>query len=206
MKKKYILGILFFSGLWGISEAVLGDALYSGDVPYASIPLTIIGFVILTFARVYLPQKGTAALIGVCAMLYKFLNEPFFACHLLGIALLGVCYEVFFSTSILRSRSLGAGAAVYLGYDLFALMITYVFRYDYWVQGGLGKVVSYVGIGGSIAALGCAVFVPLSFRLAEQLKARFAAPFRLRLRPAAVGVPVITMGLWIFSVVAFFYS
>ena len=206
MKKEYILGILFFSGLWGISEAVLGDALYRADVPYASVPLTIIGFVVLTFARVYLPQKGTAALIGVCAMLYKFLNEPFFACHLLGIALLGVCYEVFFSTSILRSRSLRAGAAVYLGYASFAVMITYVFRYDYWVQGGFGKVLSYVGIGGSIAALGCAVFVPLGFRLAEQLKARFGASFGLRLRPAAVGVPVVTTGLWIFSVVAFFCS
>ena len=206
MKKEYILGILFFSGLWGISEAVLGDALYSADVPYASIPLTIIGFVVLTFARAYFPQKGTAVLVAACAMLYKFLNEPFFACHLLGILLLGVCYEVFFSTSILKNRSIRAAAAAYLGYALFALMITYVFRYDYWVQGGFGKVVSYVGIGGSIAALGCAVFVPLSFGLAEQLKTRFGAAFGLRLRLATVGVPVVTMGLWIFSVVAFFYS
>ncbi len=206
MKKEYILGILFFSGLWGISEAVLGDALYRGDVPYASIPLTIIGFVILTFGRAYFPRKGTVVLIAVCAMLYKFLNEPFFACHLLGILLLGVCYEVFFSTSILKNRSIRAAAAAYLGYALFALMITYVFRYDYWVQGGFGKVLSYVGIGGSIAALGCAFFVPLSFRLAEQLKARFAVPFGLRLRLATVGVPVVTMGLWIFSVAAFFYS
>lgn len=206
MKKEYILGILFFSGLWGISEAVLGDALYRADVPYASVPLSIIGFVILTFARVYLPQKGTAVLIGFCAMLYKFLNEPFFACHLLGIALLGVCYEVFFGTSILRSRWVRAGAAAYLGYASFAVMITYVFRYEHWVQGGFGKVLSYVGIGGSVAAFGCAVFVPLSFRLAEQLKAKFGAAFGLRLRLATVGVPVVATGLWIFSVVAFFYS
>ena len=45
MKKEHILGILFFGGLWGISEAVLGDALYSSNVPYASVPLTVTGFV-----------------------------------------------------------------------------------------------------------------------------------------------------------------
>ena len=104
--------------------------------------------------------------------------------------LLGVSYEVFFGTSILKSRSVRAGAAAYLGYSSFAVMITYVFRYDHWVQGGFGKVLSYVGIGGSIAALGCAVFVPLGFRLAEQLKAKFAVPFGLWLRLATVGVPV----------------
>jgi len=206
MKKEYILGILFFSGLWGISEAVLGDALYRAEVPYASVPLSIIGFVILTFARVYLPQKGTVVLISFCAMLYKFLNEPFFACHLLGILLLGVCYEVFFSTSNLKSRSVRAAAAAYLGYASFSVMITYVFRYEHWIQGGFGKVLSYVGIGGSVAALGCAVFVPLSFHLAEQLKAKFGVPFGLRLRLATVGVPVVATGLWIFSVVSFFYS
>jgi len=95
MKKEHILGILFFAGLWGISEAVLGDALYSGNIPYASVPLTIIGFVLMAGARVYFPQIGTATLVAGCAMLYKFLNAPFFACHLLGILLTGMCYDLF---------------------------------------------------------------------------------------------------------------
>jgi len=68
MKKDYILAILFFSGLWGISEAVLGDALYRADIPYASVPLIVVSFIILTFARVYFPQTGTAVLIGALAM------------------------------------------------------------------------------------------------------------------------------------------
>ena len=87
MKAERVLGILFFGGLWGLSEAVLGDTLYSANVPYASVPLTVIGFVVMTFAWVYFPQRGTATLIAACAMLYKFFNEPFFACHLLGILL-----------------------------------------------------------------------------------------------------------------------
>jgi len=113
MKKEHILGILFFGGLWGISEAVLGSALYRAGVLYASVPLTIIGFIVMTIAKVYFPQKGTATLIAACAMLYKFLNVPFFACHLLGTLLMGICYDLFFSVFKIKSRSLSAVAAVY---------------------------------------------------------------------------------------------
>lgn len=203
MKKEHILGILFFGGLWGISEAVLGDALYSNNVPYASVPLTVISFIILTFARVYFPQKGTATLIAACAMFYKFLNEPFFACHILGIVLLGICYDIFFSVSGIKNRRVCAVLATYLGYALFAMMITYVFRYEYWVQAGFGKIVRHIGIGGSMAALGCAVFVPISFRFGEQLKAKFSAPFRLRLQLAFGSVSLVTAGLWVFAMFAY---
>jgi len=203
MKKEHILAILFFSGLWGLSEAVLGDALYRGDVPYASVPLTVIGFVVMSFATVYFPQKGTATVIAACAMLYKFLNAPFFACHLLGILLMGVCYDLFFNVFAIRNRSLSAATATYLSYASFALMITYAFRYDYWVQAGFIGVLRHTGISGSIAALGCAVLVPLSFRLAERLKANFATPFRLRLQLAPGSVSVVTVGLWVFGIMAY---
>ena len=206
MKKEYILGILFFSGLWGISEAVLGGALYRANMPYSSVPLTVIGFIILSFAHVYFPQKGTATLIAVCAMLYKFLNAPFFACHLLGIVLMGICYDLFFGIFKLKSKSLCATAACYLCYVLFALMITYVFRYEHWLGAGFGKLLRYVGIGGSLAALGCALFVPLSFRLGERLKAKLSTPFRLQLKLAVSGVSLVTAGLWIFSLAIFFLN
>ena len=206
MKKEYILGILFFSGLWGISEAVLGDALYRANVPYASVPLTVLSFVIMTFASVYFPQKGTATAIAACAMLYKFLNAPFFPCHLLGIFLTGVCYDLFFNVFAIRSRSLSAAAATYLSYALFALMITYAFRYDYWTQAGFAGVLRYIGICGSLAALGCAVLVPLSFHLAERLKANFATPFRWRLQLAPGSISAVTIGLWVFSITIYFLN
>ena len=203
MKREYILGVLFFSGLWGISEAVLGGVLYGAGVSYASVPLTVIGFVTLTFARVYFPQKGTATLIAALAMLYKFMNAPFFACHLLGIVLTGVCYDLLFGVFRIKSRPLCAAAAAYLSYISFALMITYVFRYEHWVQAPLAKMLSYVGIGGSIAALGCAVLVPLSFRFGEQLKVRYGTAFRFKLQSAAAGVSLVTLGLWIFGIAAY---
>jgi len=205
MKKEYILGILFFGGLWGVSEAVLGDVLYSANVPYASVPLTVIGFALMTFARVYFPQIGTATFIAACAMLYKFLNVPFFACHLLGILLMGLCYDLFYSVLKIKNRWLSATAAVYLNYVLFALMITYIFRYEHWVQAGLTGVLRHVLISGSIAALGCAILVPASFRLGTQIKANYAGPFNLRLKFVPSGVLAVTVGLWIFSIVTFIY-
>jgi hypothetical protein len=203
MKKEYILGILFFGGLWGISEAVMGDALYSANVPYASVTLTLIGFVVMTIAHVYFPQIGTATLIAACAMLYKFLNTPFFACHLLGILLMGVCYDLFFSIIRIKSRPLSAVTAVYLNYVLFALMITYVFRYEHWVQKGLIGVSQHILISGSMAALVCAILVPVILRLGMQIKANSVRPFNLKLKFVPSSVLIVTIGLWIFSIITF---
>jgi len=206
MKKEYIIGILFFSGLWGISEAVLGDALYRADVPFASVSLTVIGFIILTFACVNLPQKGTATLIAVCAMLYKFLNEPFFACHLLAIFLMGVCYDLLFNVFKIKKSFFSSALVTYLSYASFAVLITYVFRYEPWTQAGSAKVMSHIGISGSMAALGCAVFMPLSFHLAEKLKANFPMPFNVQLRLVQGSISALTIGLWVFGVMMYFIS
>jgi hypothetical protein len=195
---------LFFSGLWGISEAVLGDALYRADVPFASVSLTVIGFIILTFACVYFPQRGTAMLIAGFAMLYKFLNEPFFACHLLGIFLMGVCYDLLFNVLKMRRNFLSSALVAYLSYASFALLITYIFRYGSWPQAGFAKVLRHISIGGSMAALGCAVLLPLSFHLAQRCKTNFVVPFRIQLRLATSGVWVLTIGLWIFGVMMYF--
>lgn len=206
MKKEHVCGILFFSGLWGMSEASIGGALYGANIRYASVPLTIIGFIILTFARIYFPQRGTATLVAALAMLYKFLNEPFFACHLLGIFLIGVCYDVVFDVFKIKNQSLCAVVATYLNYALFALMITYVFRYNYWVQGGFGRVLEHIAIAGTMAAVGSAVFVPFSFRLGKQLKTKFVMPFRLRFQLGCNGVSLVTTALWIFGIAVYLLS
>ncbi|OHB65854.1 MAG: hypothetical protein A2Y76_04340 [Planctomycetes bacterium RBG_13_60_9] len=201
VKREYILGVLFFGGLWGLSEAVLGDALYAAGVPHASVPLTVVALAVLTLARSYFPQRGTGTLIAACAMLYKFLNSPFFGCHLLGILLTGVCYDLVFDVLKVRLKSLGAAAATYLSYAAFAVMITYVFRYGHWVQGGLAKVLGHVVIGGSMAALASACTVPLIARLGERLKSRSPMPFGLLRYPIPAGVSALTLGLWAFAAV-----
>lgn len=206
MKKELVLGILFFSGVWGICEAVLGGALYAAEVRYASVILTACGLVTLAASNVYFPFKGTATAIAACAMLYKFLNEPFFACHLFGILLTGLCYDLAFNVLRIRNKALGAAAAVYASYSSFALLMTFVFRSRYWTEPGVSKLLSHILVGGTMAALLCALLVPLSYRFANQLKNTFAAPFRLRLRPIPNGLSLTTAGLWILGLAVFCFS
>lgn len=199
-KREYGLGVLFFGGLLGISEAILGDGLYRAGVPHASVPLTVIGFVILTFGGAYFPGAGTATLIASCGMLYKFLNTPFFACHLLGIFLMGVCYDVFFSVFQIRGKWLAAGLAAYGDYAAFALMITYVARYEHWTREGPAKIFEHVAVDGSVAAVACAVLVPLSLKLGGRLKAVAPAPFDWRASWIPRGITGTTAGLWAFGI------
>ncbi len=202
VRREHIVGVLFLSGVWGISEATLGNALYRAGVPHASVPLTIIGFTVLTIARAWFPRPGTATLIASFAMLYKFLNAPFFACHLLGIVLMGVCYDVFLNVWRTRSTWLAAGLATYASYAAFALMITYVARYDHWVQGGFGKILAHIGIDGSMAAIACAILVPLILRLSEVFRSAMPASFIWRAALAPRAIMVLTAGLWGLGIVS----
>jgi len=198
MKKEYILGILFFSGIWGAFEVILGGFLYSRAIAHASAPLTVIGFAILTIACIYLPQKGQATFIGLIAMFYKFLNTPFFACHLLGIFLLGLSYDLVFNFSKIKSKAICAVLSTYLGYILFALSITYIFRYPHWLNAGLPKIIRYVGLSGSLAACLNLVIVPLVFNFAQRFRDSVSSPFIVKSRFATSSiVSLITLALWL---------
>ena len=203
--KKILFAVLFFSALWGLSEAVLGGLLYRYQTPYASVWLTVIGFSILTVARWYLPQKGMMLLIAALAMLYKFMNAPFFACHLLGILLLGLGYELFFNIIKLKHRSFGAVLATYTGYALFALMITYVFRYSHWTDAGLSKIANHIFINGTLAALGSAFVVPLSHRFGKWLQ-NHNYRFDLTESFARAQLTTLTGGMWLFALATLVYQ
>lgn len=201
MRKEYVLGVLFLGGVWGLSEAVLGGALYAAQVPHASVLLTAVGLAVLTVARACFPQRATGTLVAACAMLYKFLNSPFFGCHLLGILFTGACYDLVFDVLKVRLKALGGAIVPYLSYAAFAVMITYLFRYHHWVQGGLAQVLRHIFVEGSMAALACASVVPLAARLGEKLKA-YTVHFELRNSKCEwAEFSVLTLGLWAFAVV-----
>ncbi len=207
MKKTTILGILFFGTLWGVSEVFLGEMLYRPGFRYASVPLTIIALGVLSVGRAYFPQIGSSMAIGCCAALYKCVamlcaiaGTPFFPCHLLAVVLIGLAYDVVFSTLPKRNKAACAVAATYMSYVLFALAITYVFRYRPWVAGGMVKVLRYVGISGSLAAVGSAVFVPACFGLVKVLKQRAGRLSVISWRLAVGGACLTTVALWVVAV------
>jgi len=211
MKTSHVLVIFLFGGLWGLSEAALGDALYAADVPLASVYLTAIAFFLLAVASAFLRFRGALAAIGVLAMLYKFLNVPFFACHLCGIALSGLSFDLVFRWMPGRDRPLAPVAAglkamlaAYLSSSLFCLSMVGVFRSGHWLDKGLHGLWWHVGVTGTITAAGCALAVPLGLALGGRLAAGAPGAVGPLLQPrlAATLAALLTLGLWAYGVAA----
>ncbi len=224
MRKSQLLAVFFFSAVWGLSESALGDALYTRQISYASVPLTAVAFFLLAVARPFLPRIGGATAVGLLAMLYKFLNVPFFACHLTAIALLGASWDLLFGfmsrgqrspavsvshlggfprPALLRAAAFAA-AAVWLSYGLFVLAMVFVFRSPHWVARGLSGAAEHVLVSGSLAAFASALVTPLGLLLGERFRGRASAPAQvgLRLDFASALAGVVAVGLWAYGVVA----
>ena len=213
MKKNNILFILLLGTIWGASEAILGGALYAVQVARASVLLAIIAFAILTLARAYRPKIGMATLVAIVAVIYKTAGmliagklhgQPVFLCHCWGVLALGVSYDVMRLAWRDKLDPLFAASAVYVGYASFALAMTYVLHHPYWQPVGISKVMDHVFIGGSMAALGCAVIVPVVAYLAQALKSRQAWPFAVPSRLATGIVSLLLLGLWVLGLTVSF--
>jgi len=199
MKKQHILAILFLSGVWGLSEALFGGWMYGAGMQLApAVILTVAAMGIMAIAKVYVPIAGSAIAVAALAMLYKFLNQPFFACHLLAILLLGISFEVVYALTRGRYKPLIGLAATYTGFAVFAAMMILVFRYSWWTNPGWSKALNYVGVTGSIAAALSAVAVPLADLFARRLQEH---PARKLAIPNWAVLSAASAGAWVFAVV-----
>jgi hypothetical protein len=170
MKKfKPIMWLFLFGSIWGINELFLGDILYRNDVQNSSVILTVMALFVLAIARGLINKPGSSALIGTFAVLFRLVNTAPSYCHLLGIFLLGATFDVFSSVLIKNKEHapLKWGATGMLSAfgnnALFALLITYVFRYEYWIMGGFSKIFRHIFTSGSIVAVLAALLVPVGF-------------------------------------------
>ncbi|MGD8540541.1 MAG: hypothetical protein PVI66_17645 [Candidatus Aminicenantes bacterium] len=164
------LWFILFGSLWGINEVVMGEVLSTSNVPHYSVLLTVIALFILALARGIVNRPGSSTAIGLIAVLFKLANAAPFYCHLLGIFMVGLTFDVFASlliksekTSAIKSGLTGFLSA-YSGNALFALVITYIIRYDIWTSAGLPKILEHIFIAGSLTAVCAAIAVPLGFK------------------------------------------
>lgn len=161
--------LFLFGSIWGINEVFLGEILYRNEVQNSSVILTVMALFLLAMSRGMINKPGSSALIGIFAVLFRLANTAPSYCHLLGIFLLGAAFDVFSSLLIKNKEHapLRWGAAgilsAFVNNALFALLITYVFRYEYWVAGGFSKVFHHIFISGSITTVTAALLVPLGF-------------------------------------------
>jgi hypothetical protein len=143
--------------LWGMSELMGGETLR----------LTATALVLLAVGRMILDLPGSSIVIAGIAVLFRWANAAPFYCHLAGIALLGVSFDVMATwllrgehNSVLRGALTGAGCA-YLSAFLFAASMAWIFGYRSWPTGGLERVAGHVASSGSRAALAGFFAVPL---------------------------------------------
>ena len=173
-KFRPLIWVLLFGSIWGISEAVGGDALYTANIPLASVWLSTWALFLLAFARAQNNTPGTSSAIGGIATLFRLVNTGPFICHLLAIFLLGVAFDIA-ATLLLKHKKkiflrggLTGILSAYGGYAIFALIITYVIQYKFWVAGGWPKVTEHIFVNGSLTALVSAFLVPLGFWLSQK--------------------------------------
>jgi len=159
--------LLLFGSLWGIGEVAGGGVLSGYNMLHVSVILAAWAFIIMAIARGIVNKPGSSTVIGIIAVIFKLTNAAPFFCHLLGIFTIGLAFDVFSSLLMKNEKkisfrsSLAGALSAYSGYALFAIVITYIAQYKYWIAGGLPKVLNHIFVGGSLAAIAAVVLVPL---------------------------------------------
>lgn len=171
MLKRELIAILLFGSIWGLLEVSGGGALYGANVPYSGVIISITAFAILGISYVFISKPGSFTLIAATACLFRFANAGPHYCHLLAIFSLGLGFDIV-ARMIRKEKPLWLSGALgtWIGYAIFALLITYVFRYHYWTAEGFPKVIRYIGINGSMAALGASITTLLGYNIGKTLK------------------------------------
>ncbi|MFC2156205.1 hypothetical protein ACFLT9_00070 [Acidobacteriota bacterium] len=174
-KGQYFIGIFFLGTLWGLNEVLLGEFLYSRDIPQASVSLTIIALLILAVARGWQPRPGTATIIAGIATLFKLFNAAPFTCHLLGIFALGLTFDLLSflllkkdDHQLIRRMALGLLAPV-ISNAAFGLFMVFIARYPYWTGGGWEKILNHTFVTGGLIALFTFVLVPVGLKAGRRL-------------------------------------
>jgi hypothetical protein len=199
-----LVWLLFFGSVWGINEIVTGKVLYEAQVSHSSVWLTAWGFFTLAVARGMLNRPGYSSIIGGVAATLRMVNAASSVCHVFGIFLMGVAFDLAATLLIDEKRkiylrsSLAGIVGAYGGYALFALMATYVFHQELWVRGGLPKVLDHILTGGSLVALISSVTVPLGYWIGRRAEIFVV----LRSRWAYKSAAALTVIFWVLGGIA----
>jgi hypothetical protein len=63
-----------FGALWGLVEISLGSVLHAINLPLTGMTLSIIGVMVASIGRLFVPRRGSTIFIGVIAMVLKLFS------------------------------------------------------------------------------------------------------------------------------------
>ncbi len=190
---------LALGSMWGIMELAGGGSFYKNNVPFASVWLSAWAVFTLSVARGIINKPGTSTAAGATAALFKLVYAAPFYCHVAAIFCFGLFFDIAATLLLKEERPrvwrpmLTGVVTAYGGYASFAILMTYVARYKYWVMSGPTKLLNHIFIGGTMAAIVCLIVAPLGLRVGRSREAVFV---QRPGRSAAWAVGVILV-LWI---------
>ena len=107
-----------FGALWGVVEISLGSVLHAVDLPMSGMMLAIVGVMVASIGRLFVPRRGSTIFIGIIALVLKLFS--------IGSAVIGpmigilaealiaeVILDAFMKPSMLAFAFAGAGAALW---------------------------------------------------------------------------------------------
>jgi hypothetical protein len=181
--------LVLLGSAWGLSELVGGPTVW----------LTAVALFLLAVARAFMNRPGSSTAMAAIAVLFKSVNTAPFLCHLAGIALLGLAFDLMASLlwrddrkPYLRAAFTGMLSA-YLSCLLFGASMIWIFKFKHWAGGGFERLGEYMLSSGSRGALTAVVIVPAGLWLGGQLTRQAAGHPRTVLRAAAV----TCLALWV---------
>lgn len=169
---KKILLVLALGSAWGLAE-ISGKGLFAAlRVGGASIWLAAWAILLLSIGRGVWNKVGSSAIIGLVAAAFKFVGPSPNYCHLLGIASLGLVFDLF-ASSIARRPQLWRHAlvgllAAYGSRAFFVLYSVHIAHFERWVEGGTQLAFDHVVRSGSLVALAALFLAPLGFRTGKK--------------------------------------
>jgi hypothetical protein len=189
--------LFLFGSLWGLMEVLGGEAFFKRAVPHAAVVLSAWALLMLAVARIVWNRPGTSTLVGAFAALFKLANAAPYYCHLVGIVMVGLTFDIVVSLLARKIKPLSWTSPLsgiltpFLANALFGVFQGYIIRYKFWAGNG-PKVLNYILVTGGLTALAGLVLVPFGFWLganAESLTLR-------RPRLALAGAMSALVAVW----------
>ena len=171
---KNILIVLALGSIWGVAEVFGRNLLPSLGIEATSIWLAALAILLLSIGRGIWNKAGSSAIIGLVAAAFKFAGPTTNHCQLLGIAALGLFFDLFASSLLAQGRSqwwrhaLAGLLTAYCARVFFVTYSVYVARFDRWIDGGPQMAIDHIVRGGSVVALAALLLAPLGFRLGKK--------------------------------------
>ena len=172
---KNIVWLLVLGSVWGVAEIFGRDLLADFGLGGASIWLAAWAILLLSIGRGVWNKIGSSAIIGLVASAAAFIGPSSNYCHLVGIASLGLIFDLFASSLARRPQwwrhALVGLLTAYGARAFFVVYSLHVAHFERWVEGGIQMALDHVLRSGSVVAVAALLLAPLGFRIGEKTAA-----------------------------------